>query len=179
MKPRPLIAVLALLCLPVCLGQNCTPAPAPAGVPTILPQGVYSGLVTTTVHRLVGDNPQSTTTTTDNAARAFGPKGEPLSTLQKPLYVGYQENQTLGGMQITLTVTAIEPAAGGVTVLYTADLTVVTATGTFDMTGSGRATFILASAGSLDYHMTLDVGYTGPAGATVALQIDAAGRLYR
>jgi hypothetical protein len=181
MKRRPYLAALALICLPVCLGQNCisTTGPTPAGVPSEIPTGVYSGVVTTTVRLLVDNNPQSTSTTTDNAARAFGPEGEPLNTLQSPLYVGYQENQTIGGMQVTLTVTSIEPAAGGVTVNYAADLTVVTDTGTFDMTGSGRATFTLASAGSIDYQMTLEVSYVGPTGSTVALQIDTSGRLYR
>jgi len=82
-------------------------------------------------------------------------------------------------MEVTLTVTSIEPATGVVVINYAADLTVVTETGTFDMTGSGQATFTLASAGSVDYQMTLDVSYVGPSGSTVALQINTAGRLYR
>jgi hypothetical protein len=181
MKRRPLIAVFALLCWPLCLGQNCpsTTVPTPAGVPSEIPPGVYSGLTTTTVRLLVDNSPQSTSTTADSAARAFGSQGEPLHTLQNTLYVGYQETQDIGGMQVTLTVTSIEPAAGGVTVNYAADLTVVTDIGTFEMTGSGRATFTLASAGSIDYQMTLDVSYVGPTGSTVALQINTIGRLYR
>jgi hypothetical protein len=170
-----LLAVAASL---VCMGQTCSPG-TPAGVPTSVPGGVYSGQVSTMVRLLLDNELQNEKTSTADHTQAFGSDGSPLNTVQSPLYVGYTEAQAIAGMTVTLTVTSIQPTANGVTVNYTAVFEVPVDDQVVDMTGTGQATFALASGGSVEYSMALTVSYTGPNGSTVSMNLQATGMLYR
>jgi len=170
-----LLAVAALL---VCMGQTCSPS-TPAGVPTSVPEGVYSGQVTTTIRLLLDNELQNEKTTTNDYTQAFGSDGSPLNDQQTPLYVGFTDTQTIGGMTVTLTITSIQPTANGVTVNYTAAFEVPVEDQVVELTSMGQSTFTLASAGAVDYSMTLTVSFTGQNGSAVSTDLQATGTLYR
>ena len=170
-----LLAVTALL---VCMGQTCSPS-TPAGVPTSVPEGVYSGQVSTTIRLLLDNELKNEKTSTDDYTQAFGSDGSPLNNQQSPLYVGYTDVQTVGGMTLTITITSIQPTANGVTVNYTAVFELPTEDQVYEMTGTGQSTYTLASAGAVEYSMTLTVSFTGQNGSAVSMDLQATGTLYR
>lgn len=173
-----LLVLLAVAASLVCMGQTCSPS-TPVGVPTSVPEGVYSGQVTTTVRLLLDNELQNEETSTADHTQAFGSDGSPLDTMQSPLYVGYTDAQTIAGMTVTLTITSIQPTANGVTVNYTAVFEVPVDDQVVDMTGTGQSTFTLASAGSVEYSMTLTVSHARQDGSTVSMEMQATGTLYR
>ena len=170
-----LLAVMASL---VCMGQTCAPS-TPAGVPTSVPGGVYSGQVSTTIKLLLDNELKNEKTSTDDYTQAFGSDGSPLNNQQSPLYVGYTDVQTVGGMTLTITITSIQPTANGVTVNYTAVFELPTEDQVYEMTGTGQSTYTLASAGAVEYSMTLTVSFTGQNGSTVSTDLLTTGTLYR
>jgi hypothetical protein len=169
-----------LLTLPLCLGQECSaPTTIHPGVPSAIPAGTYSGRVSTTSRLLVGNVLQSEQTAVADQSQSFGDTGEPLGKDDLPLYVGGKETRTITGMDVTLTVASIQSTTGGVTINYTAALTLTAGASTYKMTGTGQAGFTLVSAGSIDYQMSLDLSYTGANGSVVSLQLDSEGTFYR
>jgi hypothetical protein len=169
------------LVVPLLPGQDCAGPAATVhpGVPSAIPAGEYSGQVETVTRLLVGTSIQDEETAIADQAQSFGDAGEALGKDDAPLYVGYEETRSIAGMDITLTVVSIEPAAGTVTINYTAGLSLKVGTSTYKMSGTGQANFTLVSAGSIDYELELDLSYAGATGSTVALQLDSAGTLYR
>jgi len=169
---------LMLLCLfSLCLGQNCiqtTVEPV-----TAIPQGSYSGDVTTTLQGQSGDAEPTEATSLSQETVVFSAEGLPLVGTNTSVYVGYVADSSLDGIQVTQTITAVEPAENSLVVGFDAAMLLVGTTSSATLTGPGQSSYTLRSDGGLDYSTTMALTGSQAEGDAISVDVVSVGVLTR
>lgn len=173
MKKSSLFLFLSVLCL----GQTCVPDTAEPV--TVIPQGSYTGEVTTRLQAQSSGAEPSESTSVANEIVVFSAEGLPMVGANTSVYVGYEGTSSVGGTQITQTITAITPVENGLVVDFDASLVAAGTSSTVTLEGNGRSTYTLRSDGGLDYSTTMTLATSESAGDDLSIDVASNGRLTR
>jgi len=170
-------SLLLLFLSVLCLGQTC--APNTAQPVTVIPQGSYSGEVTTRLQAQSSGAEPSESTSVANEIAVFSAEGLPLVDASTSIYVGYESVSSVDGTQITQIITAINPAENGLVVDFDASFVFEDTSPTVTLEGNGRTTYALRSDGGLDYSTTMTLETNPSDGDDLSLSVDSNGTLTR
>jgi len=145
----------------------------------VVPEGIYRGTVTAIVRMyqnglLLYQEADATTT-----VLAVGPSGLPLTDDNQPMYVGYTKEQSVGGMEMQLTVTGIQSVNDGFIIEYDVAILYTAGEDEMLMTGLADDVITITPTSTLDYVGRMYVAHTFNDGTTLGLSIDLAGQLTR
>ena len=143
----------------------------------VVPEGIYRGTVTSITRMyqnglLLYQEVGSMTT-----VAPVGPSGLPLTDDNQPMYVGYTKSQTVGGMEMQLTVTGIQSLNDGFIIEYDVGILYTAGEDELLMTGWAHDVVTVTDTSALDYTGQMYVAHTFDDGTTLAMSIDFAGQL--